>query len=223
MLRQALDAAKGQTQFHSEIDPLLPAQSQSQDQGSTQHPEPARAQGYAATSETVEHEGSETHSFDEAEGYFIQEWEDEAEPVPEQSLLEQVWGAAKGCFVLVVNVENLWDSPELNEARVSRSRRNHFVVLLWFFILATSYASERYTFKLVVDRTGPFRLFAVEMVTICHATILGLGMLMSALSRRDCSMQPLGIPVVDVGCKLPHVLKKIFSNSLNDPWPSNIY
>lgn len=215
MLRQALDAANGQAQIHNETDPLIPtpSQSRSHDQEPTQDSERIQNQGYGAaagTSEAIEPEGSEVRSFDDAEGYFIQEWEDEADPTPEQSLFERAWGAVKGCFVIVVNVENLWDSPELNEARVSRSRRNHLVVLLWFFILATSYASERYTFKLVVDRTGPFRLFAVEMVTICHATMVGFGMLISALSKRDCSIQPLGIPVVDVGCKLSFVFFLFF-------------
>ena len=53
-----------------------------------------------------------------------------------------------------------------------------------------------------MDRAGPFRLFSVEILTFCHAILLGLGMLVSALYRRKLSFkQPLGIPLVDVGCK----------------------
>jgi hypothetical protein len=108
----------------------------------------------------------------------------------------RIWKTIKGCFMLVVNVENLWDAP--GQGR-QVSRRNHCVILLWFVILAVSYTAERTTYKLIVDRTGPFRLFSVEMVTSMHAFMVGLGMLISATYRKDFSWQPLGIPVVDVG------------------------
>ncbi|KAG7352519.1 CRT-like, chloroquine-resistance transporter-like protein [Nitzschia inconspicua] len=112
------------------------------------------------------------------------------------SIFLRVWKTIKGCFILVVNVENLWDAP--GQGR-QINRRNHCVVLLWFVILAASYTAERTTYKLIVDRTGPFRLFSVEMVAFTHALMVGLGMLISAIYRKNFSWQPLGIPLVDVG------------------------
>ena len=191
MLRQALDAASGlqqnnelEAQSATESDSLLPG---SQDQL------------YAATSiSNDEYDLSVSGSYEDEE-YIIQEWDDETESVPEEGLLEKAWKRIKACFILVVNVENLWDSPAMHGPQVSR--RNHLVVLFWFFILASSYACERSTFKLLVDRTGPFRLFAVEMVTFMHALMVGTGMFISAFVRKNFSMQALGIPIVDVGRK----------------------
>jgi CRT-like, chloroquine-resistance transporter-like len=111
----------------------------------------------------------------------------------------KIWKALKGVFLLVVNVENLWDSTTTAHGQEVHQRRNHCVVLIWFVILATSYTLERTSFKLLVDRTGPFRLLAVEMVTLTHAMMIGCGMLISAISRKDFTVQPLGLPVVDVG------------------------
>jgi hypothetical protein len=196
MLRQALDAAQGQQQQSecesrsaTETDSLLPESQQDQ------------MYGAASSNMDEEDEGAETGSYED-DDYIIQDWQEGAGAVEEASLMEKAWKKTKGCFFLVLNVENLWDSPSMNGAQVSRSRRNNFVVLFWFFILASFYASERCTFKLLVDRTGPFRLFAVEMVTFSHATMVGGGMLISAISRKSFRMQPLGIPIVDVGRKL---------------------
>jgi hypothetical protein len=114
----------------------------------------------------------------------------------QDGFLVRIWKTIKGCFILVVNVENLWDTP--GQGR-QITRRNHCVILFWFVILAMSYTAERTTYKLIVDRTGPFRLFSVEVVTFVHALIVGCGMMISAMYRKDFSWQPLGIPVVDVG------------------------
>lgn len=108
------------------------------------------------------------------------------------------WTMFKGCLTVVINVENVWDSPTTSQGREIR-RRNHYVILFWFFILAISYTAERVSFKLLVDRSGPFRLLAVEAVAFVHALMVGGGMLAFAISRKDFSMQPLGIPLVDVG------------------------
>jgi hypothetical protein len=51
-------------------------------------------------------------------------------------------------------------------------RTRNLIVLFWFVVLASSYAAERSTYKLLVDRAGPFRLFAVEMVTFTHSVML---------------------------------------------------
>ena len=108
------------------------------------------------------------------------------------------WSLVKGCMTVVINVENVWDSPATSQGREIR-RRNHYVILFWFFILAVSYTTERVSFKLLVDRSGPFRLLAVEVVAFIHALMLGCGMLAVAISRKDFSVRPLGIPLVDVG------------------------
>jgi CRT-like, chloroquine-resistance transporter-like len=103
-----------------------------------------------------------------------------------------------------------------------------YVVLFWFVVLALSYAGERSTFKVLVDRTGPFRLFSVQMLTGCHALILGGGLLFAYYSRirhkqwhneassdwpynnlsTHSTMQlPLGVPYVD--CILMAVLDTV--------------
>ena len=144
---------------------------------------------------------------DEDEEYSLgaeEDWEEEKSTITNswrsrgKSILIRIWALIKGCFTVVVNVENVWDSPTTSQGREIR-RRNHCVVLFWFFILAISYTTERVSFKLLVDRSGPFRLFAVEVVTFIHALMVGCGMFVSAISRKDFSMQPLGVPVVDVG------------------------
>lgn len=133
----------------------------------------------------------------------------------------KAWNMIRNAFLVVANVENLWDSPMINNggnnndnnhnhapSQAALRRRSYLVVLFWFFVLAGAYASERSTFKLLVDQAGPFRLFSVEMVTAVHAMMLGFGMLSSNIYRRmsgeaqDASSKiPLGIPMVDVGCK----------------------
>jgi len=113
-------------------------------------------------------------------------------------IIIRVWTLLKACFTFVVNVENVWDSPSITDGR-EISRKKKYVIFFWFFILASSYTAERVSYKLLVDRSGPFRLFAVEMVVLTHALLAGFGMLVSAVSRKDFTMHPLGIPVVDVG------------------------
>mmetsp|Transcript_19255 Transcript_19255/g.39013 ORF Transcript_19255/g.39013 Transcript_19255/m.39013 type:complete len:600 (+) Transcript_19255:1749-3548(+) len=112
--------------------------------------------------------------------------------------------AIKNAFVVIANVENLWDSPpdpshQGRSATTTTSggsagggsdddsvttRRKKWIVLFWFVVLATSYAGERSTFKLLVDRAGPFRLFAVEMVTAVHAVLLGLSMAVYTIATK---------------------------------------
>lgn len=208
MLRQALDAA----QQEESRAPLIPPTNHHQSgDGVGDGDRKPRRGDYGATHNEEDFEGSD---YDEDEGDDGDEDEDEDDEqymlnvlqqqrsssatLHEVTFMEQAWGALKSCFVLVVNVENLWDSPTTSQGR-EISRRNHCVVLFWFFMLAVSYTGERTTFKLLVDRTGPFRLFAVEMATFTHALTVGFGMLASAVARNDFTMPPLGIPVVDVG------------------------
>lgn len=203
MLRQALDdAARGERQTPisgpeadtfagqdaSEVQPLIPNGTQ--------------AANYTSTRIAEEDGESDLRSSDDEdeEVRMIDDWQSDdlsqVEPTP--SDFSRMWETVKSFLRLVLNVENLWDSPSQNNTP-EISRRNHYIVFFWFFILATSYAMERSTFKLLVDRSGPFRLFAVEMVTLTHALMVAAGMLISAFMSKDFKFHALGIPVVDVG------------------------
>jgi len=202
MLRQALDnAARGERQtgivvdtsaeqVSSELQPLIPSGAQ------------GSSYTIASSAEADVDAESDMRSSDDddEEGHTMEDWQSEdlsqVEPMP--TALARLWETAKSFLRLVLNVENLWDSPSQNNTP-EVSRRNHYIVFFWFFILASSYAMERSTFKLLVDRSGPFRLFAVEMITFIHALMIGAGMLISAFMRKDFSFRTLGIPVVDVG------------------------
>lgn len=207
MLRKALDdAERGQQQQHRQIQQVQtePLEAPSASETDSLIPRATQDAHYSSTTTTPGDDASDSRSDDDEEGYLLEDWQDDEEGSvvePPLSFIDRTWAAIKSCFILVVNVENLWDSPSRNEPPAV-SRRNHYIVFFWFFILATSYALERSTFKLLVDRSGPFRLFSVEMITCTHALLTGLGMFLSAFSRKDFKIQPLGIPVVDVGCKL---------------------
>lgn len=91
--------------------------------------------------------------------------------------------------------------------------RNRAAVLFWFLLLSLSYASERSTFKLLVDRVGPFRLFSAELIVGGHAVLLGFIVLVGEEWRRrqkkdeghDLAANGLPIPLADIGCKLFHL------------------
>ena len=86
--------------------------------------------------------------------------------------------------------------------------RNPKAALFWFLFLSISYAGERSTFKLLVDRVGPFRLFSVELILGGHALLTGIGIVLGHfLSNRSSSNENgrngvgLGLPLADVGCE----------------------
>ena len=202
MLRQALDAAQGQQQ---DEESAPPSEITALEEGQTTGDE-----GYGATTSGTDASEEETNSLvqssdDEAgeDDYLLEgEWEEEDEADETPSVLEIVWTKIKNAFFVVANVENLWDTPPSgqtsSQAARNQSRRNHLIVLFWFVVLAASYAGERSTYKLLVDRAGPFRLFAVEMVTATHAIMLGIGMFLTYIMKQSQNI-PLGIPLVDVG------------------------
>jgi len=144
---------------------------------------------------------------DEEEDEDDEEDDDDTIEEPELNVPQKLWNAIKAFIRIVANVENLWDTPpsspqQSGDTRRNR-RRNNFVVLFWFVVLASSYAGERSTFKLLVDHAGPFRLVSVQMVTFSHAVMLGFGLLVSHYVRkRQVNPEPsmgLGVPLVDVG------------------------
>ena len=87
------------------------------------------------------------------------------------------------------------------------STRNRTAAIFWFIFLSTSYASERSTFKLLVDRVGPFRLFSAELILGTHALFTAMGMLIGHFFFRKEKKEHegnsfgLGIPLADVGCE----------------------
>jgi hypothetical protein len=95
--------------------------------------------------------------------------------------------------------------------------RNRTAVLFWFLLLSFSYASERSTFKLLVDRVGPFRLFSAELIVGCHAALLGLIVIAQEEWRRrkkeeggvDLGASGLPIPLADIGCEFVGTLSTL--------------
>ncbi len=70
------------------------------------------------------------------------------------------------------------EAPSLSGER-HVSLRHKFGVLFWFLILAAFYALERCSFKIMVDRMGPFRMVVGgEMVVVLHAFITGTWLMM---------------------------------------------
>lgn len=100
-------------------------------------------------------------------------------------IFKKLWRDTLYIARIVANVDDLWDSP----GPPNTARRNKALVLFWFFVAASSYAGERSTFKLLIDRVSCYRLVAVQIVCLLHA-ILSSGV---TDFRRS-----LGIPLVDV-------------------------
>ena len=159
-----------------------------------------RIHNYGATSET---DGYDTQSY--GDDTLDDQWQDESDlehdtqsnSQSDQSSFYWVWDRVKSSLRIIANVENLWDSDM--DVSPDQRRRNQLVVLFWFFILALSYAGERSTFKLLVDRTAPFRLLTVEAVTAAHALLLGIIVTAGYCLKSPSSKMKLGIPLMDVG------------------------
>ncbi|KAK1735347.1 hypothetical protein QTG54_013961 [Skeletonema marinoi] len=138
--------------------------------------------------------------------------------------------------VIIADVDNVWDSPE-NSTTTSnnssnRSRRanggnntrssmvydvitggtstirNRTAAIFWFVVLSISYASERSTFKIMVDRVGPFRLFSAEIILGLHVLFSSLAMVFWNIfwnkDKKEFGSSygsgfGLGLPLADVG------------------------
>ena len=117
----------------------------------------------------------------------------------------------------------------------STGRNNRTAAIFWFIVLVLSYASERSTFNLLVDRVGPFRLFSVELILGSHALLTGVGMGIGCYWRRGSGTGGSngggsgksgkyginggggmfrfglnGLPLADVGCKFLLILYMVY-------------
>jgi len=195
MLRKALDAAEQQQQQQQQQQflPNVDSETTSLATGNDEYG------SLAKTSEGDDESMVEDSTF----AFGDEDDEDEEvgrEPTGRQSnFLVKVIVWIHSLILVVANVDNLWDSPVHR-----RSRQTWCVVSFWFTMLATSYAVERTTFKLLVDQTGPFRLFSTLVLTGTHAMLLSFGMVISRLMNKvwGRGFKTLGVPLVDVGCKL---------------------
>jgi hypothetical protein len=201
MLRHVLDAAEGaKAAAAAAAAEEVETASMQPDSESTslaaQDSDSAVPRAYGSTKIRDGGDDTESHDYDEEDSASYASTDlsqEDREPLMERCCL-----GVKDCFAMIADVDNLWD-----ESEGQITRRNRLLVLFWFFLLATAYAGERSTFYLLVDRTGPFRLFSAVMITSCHALLLALGMLLSAIQRRNFTLKQLGLPIVDVGCTSP--------------------
>jgi len=65
----------------------------------------------------------------------------------------------------------------------ANSTRNSTAAIFWFVVLFVSYALERCTFKLLVDRVSPFRLLFVNLILFIHVLLIGFGLAVSKMIR----------------------------------------
>jgi hypothetical protein len=107
----------------------------------------------------------------------------------------------------------------------SNNRNNQLAKIFWFVMLFASYAFEQLTFKLLVDRVGPFRLFLADLILGVHASLMGLRMMLGRMifrggggggsrnngdggggkRRREFEMMEMGaLPLADIGREFLH-------------------
>ena len=89
-----------------------------------------------------------------------------------------------------------WESPDVrrsydatngrsgnNNHLYSSTTRHRIAVMFNCFLLVIAYSTERASFKVLVDKAGPFRLLSAEIITGLHALVLGLGMATGKAAR----------------------------------------
>jgi len=103
-------------------------------------------------------------------------------------------------------------------AAAAASRRHKMIIIYNFTLLALGYCAERSTFKVLVDKAGPFRLFSADVIAGFHAGVLALGMVGGWCLRWCCGtvggggsgsgggggnasapVKGLGVPLADLG------------------------
>ena len=152
-----------------------------------------------------------------------------------------------------------WESPDVrrsygasgnnnnnNNHLYSSTTRHRMAVIFNCILLAVAYSTERASFKILVDKAGPFRLLSAEIITALHALVLGLGMAAGKAARYfaarnkakngSSSNQPpqhhhrppdtaiskgVGVPLADLGLMAvldtAHLLLSVISGSIIPP------
>eukprot|EP00591_Stephanopyxis_turris_P014340 CAMPEP_0195535432 /NCGR_PEP_ID=MMETSP0794_2-20130614/44255_1 /TAXON_ID=515487 /ORGANISM="Stephanopyxis turris, Strain CCMP 815" /LENGTH=612 /DNA_ID=CAMNT_0040668571 /DNA_START=35 /DNA_END=1871 /DNA_ORIENTATION=+ len=163
--------------------------------------------------------------------------------------------AIQDTILILIRVDSVWDSPVITGEGVASdgsisisgggtlssfnsgniSTRRKLGVLVWLSVLVLAYTAERYTFKVLVDRVGPFRLFAGEVLTGFHAMVLGMiifvpGLVRRMLNRNQNREESVGfhqwklvnVPLADIGLMAildsVHLLLALISGSHVSPF-----
>lgn len=120
----------------------------------------------------------------------------------------------RDAVILITDTDAVWDSPAYAKRPRSGSIqsysftgekhvtfRHKVVVLFWFIVFITFYAIERFSFKVLVDRMGPFRMVvAAELVLGVHGALGGGWALLRYLCKKKKSRKPgFMIPLADIG------------------------
>mmetsp|Transcript_12309 Transcript_12309/g.19010 ORF Transcript_12309/g.19010 Transcript_12309/m.19010 type:complete len:599 (+) Transcript_12309:250-2046(+) len=229
MLGRALDAAANQQYQEQEQERFIVQVEQQQ----------PRIKSYDAINNTSAQDEAMYEDDDSEDGSSFEDEDEEDEDNDScasnpDSCFRNTIKTIRRWVLLIANVDDLWDSDELHQGAPIR-RQVWCIVLFWFGVLATAYAVERSTFKLLIDRAGPFRLFSAQIITIFHILLMGVALLIRGItlklqkrrenrflgltdSATDGKFWPgLGIPIVDVGVialmDTTHLLMVVISGS----------
>ena len=89
------------------------------------------------------------------------------------------------------------DELSLNQEK-HVSFQHKIVVMFWFLVLAIFYAIERSSFKIMVDRMGPFRMVVGgEIIVATHAVITGTWMALCCLCGKFKKNKVM-LPIADI-------------------------
>jgi hypothetical protein len=126
----------------------------------------------------------------------------------------KLYNLVRDAVILITDTDAVWDSPAYAKRPRSGSIqhytfagekhvtfRHKVVVLFWFIVFITFYALERFSFKVMVDRMGPFRMVvAAELVLGVHGALGGAWVLLQYLCRKKKSKKRgFMIPLADIG------------------------
>lgn len=81
---------------------------------------------------------------------------------------------------------------------IDKAKYPELILYFWVATLSLAYAFEKITFKILIDRAGPFRLFSAEIITSVHAIILILVMISIAIVRKKFQFAPLNISLTNI-------------------------
>lgn len=120
----------------------------------------------------------------------------------------------RDAIILITDTDAVWDSPAHEKRQRSGSiqsynfseekyvtLRHKILVLFWFFVFITFYTLERVSFKVLVDRMGPFRMVvAAELVLAIHGLVGGVWALIRFFCKTKNPKKPVVmLPLADIG------------------------